>query len=553
MHRDKIAQFFWRLPRHVYRSHDLIGKRFSTTVIVLSLLSLVASLFAPLINWNVVGGSAALVLVSLLCLFSIQQGWGAWGRPLMVILTYVFIYASRVTNARPIMSSDISFILILFLNLLLPYLMIERRLAWLQITISLVVLISLLMLEQAIAYFGVVYQPEPGLVLQYTRWVISAVSTTAAFSYYNRELHTAEMSNRKLLANAESQNKTLIRQQEELKALQNELVHQEKMGMVDRIFSRVSHQLNSPLGALYSSVQQSAELARQVVRMLVAQPEDEKGTREIVVNDYLYLAEHGKLDIGASQTYKARRERTLVIADALKEAHPALAVSDAACEEWAKQILELSLRPPIPALYLSTEVKPYLPNLVAIGLWIRTNWVENKTISALRTLSLNLKAALGGTASEPPAPIDVAERAQQILLHFNEYYPQINWQLHLPQANVMHIGVLLHFRTLMYNLLTNAAEANEGVGNVDVTVESKSEALKIIVSDTGSGISPELTKQLFQPLVTTKERHLNLGLGLYVVKQVVEAQQGTVEVQSQPGHTVFTVLLPWPRAQQVKE
>ena len=65
--------------------------------------------------------------------------------------------------------------------------------------------------------------------------------------------------------------------------------------------------------------------------------------------------------------------------------------------------------------------------------------------------------------------------------------------------------------------------------------------------DNGSGITPEGMARLFQPLFTTKTR--GIGLGLVVVKNLTEANGGTVEVQSEVGKgTSFSVTLPASRS-----
>jgi two-component system nitrogen regulation sensor histidine kinase GlnL len=64
----------------------------------------------------------------------------------------------------------------------------------------------------------------------------------------------------------------------------------------------------------------------------------------------------------------------------------------------------------------------------------------------------------------------------------------------------------------------------------------------IQVEDNGHGISPELQRSVFYPLVTT--RSTGTGLGLAVAQDLVTRHRGIVEFESRPGHTVFSLLLP---------
>ena len=65
----------------------------------------------------------------------------------------------------------------------------------------------------------------------------------------------------------------------------------------------------------------------------------------------------------------------------------------------------------------------------------------------------------------------------------------------------------------------------------------------ISVQDTGTGIPPEHIEKLFEPLFTTKTK--GIGLGLAVSKKLVEANDGRIEVQSEPGKgSTFTIYIP---------
>ncbi len=107
---------------------------------------------------------------------------------------------------------------------------------------------------------------------------------------------------------------------------------------------------------------------------------------------------------------------------------------------------------------------------------------------------------------------------------------------------------------VVMNLVTNAYQAVRGSGGrVTVTVGSarqgQRDGVVLVVEDDGPGISEELIPRIFEPYFTTKEVGQGSGLGLAVVRGMVDAAGGTVEVDSEPGRgTRFTVWLP--RAQE---
>jgi signal transduction histidine kinase len=110
-----------------------------------------------------------------------------------------------------------------------------------------------------------------------------------------------------------------------------------------------------------------------------------------------------------------------------------------------------------------------------------------------------------------------------------------------PQLRVDPLQIQQVFR----NLISNAAEAMREGGTLAIRARAETDgrALTVSVRDSGSGIAPEALPRLFQPLFTTKNRHI--GLGLTVVKNLTEANGGSVAVQSEPGRgSTFSVTLP---------
>jgi signal transduction histidine kinase len=97
------------------------------------------------------------------------------------------------------------------------------------------------------------------------------------------------------------------------------------------------------------------------------------------------------------------------------------------------------------------------------------------------------------------------------------------------------------------NLIDNAVKYTPAGGQVDVIVRRAGNAVELRVHDTGPGIPPNELPRIFDRLFRgdTSRAERGLGLGLSLVKAVVEAHQGSVEVSSEAGHgATFTVRLP---------
>jgi two-component system sensor histidine kinase HydH len=98
-------------------------------------------------------------------------------------------------------------------------------------------------------------------------------------------------------------------------------------------------------------------------------------------------------------------------------------------------------------------------------------------------------------------------------------------------------------RRMLINLLTNAADAVNGDGLVQVDVGASEPEVEIRVSDNGHGLTPEAQAQIFEPFFTTKEK--GTGLGLAIAKKIVDGHGGRIAVASIRGQgTTFTVTFP---------
>ena len=117
---------------------------------------------------------------------------------------------------------------------------------------------------------------------------------------------------------------------------------------------------------------------------------------------------------------------------------------------------------------------------------------------------------------------------------------------HTP-AGVAVVGDRTRLEQVAANLIDNAVKYTAAGGRVDVEVLADDQRARIRVRDTGRGIRPDELPRIWDRLFRgdTSRTERGLGLGLSLVKAVVEAHGGTVEVESEPGRgSVFTVSLP---------
>jgi len=124
----------------------------------------------------------------------------------------------------------------------------------------------------------------------------------------------------------------------------------------------------------------------------------------------------------------------------------------------------------------------------------------------------------------------------------------VNTQIEVPPLLVLNGDRLLLSR-IIHNLIKNALEASAAGQTIRVGATLKKKYLLFSVEDEGSGIPLENSENIFEPFVSTKKT--GLGVGLYLVRKIVEAHQGKIYFKNKPeGGTIFIVELPGGRYEQ---
>jgi signal transduction histidine kinase len=95
------------------------------------------------------------------------------------------------------------------------------------------------------------------------------------------------------------------------------------------------------------------------------------------------------------------------------------------------------------------------------------------------------------------------------------------------------------------NLLDNAIDATPEGGRIRIEAEKDDGAVAVRIIDNGGGIPEDIREKIFEPFYTTKPVGQGTGLGLDIVQRIVTQQHdGSISVDSKPGETIFTVILP---------
>ncbi|MGA3252963.1 MAG: HAMP domain-containing sensor histidine kinase [Mycobacterium sp.] len=145
-------------------------------------------------------------------------------------------------------------------------------------------------------------------------------------------------------------------------------------------------------------------------------------------------------------------------------------------------------------------------------------------------------------------PVDLSRLALDAVSDAHVAGPDHQWELDLPDEPVVVAGDAARLHQVMTNLLANA-RVHTGAGTV-VTTRLITEPVHTVlqVIDNGPGIPTGLQSEVFERFArgdsSRSRKGGSTGLGLAIVSAVVKAHDGTITVNSSPGHTEFTVRLP---------
>lgn len=146
--------------------------------------------------------------------------------------------------------------------------------------------------------------------------------------------------------------------------------------------------------------------------------------------------------------------------------------------------------------------------------------------------------------------VNVSELASVAMVTAQPYAIQMDVSINISvKSDVVIMADPDDMEIIFNNLISNAVKYNKLGGKVEITIDSSENEAIVIISDTGIGINKNDTENLFTEFVRIKnEKTRNIagsGLGLSIVKKVVELYHGTINVDSTPDiGTVFTIRLP---------
>ena len=171
---------------------------------------------------------------------------------------------------------------------------------------------------------------------------------------------------------------------------------------------------------------------------------------------------------------------------------------------------------------------------------------ESLRLAQMATSVLDLTKIENQTILTNVSRFNVSEQVRSAILLLEEKWTKKNLEFNFRIGEFEICANEELLKHVWINLLDNAVKFSEEYGYIDILVEEKDGKIAVAISNTGKPIPPESMKRIFNKFYQADESHSSQGsgIGLAIVKKVVELHQGTVSVQSSPDLTTFTVELP---------
>ena len=336
----------------------------------------------------------------------------------------------------------------------------------------------------------------------------------------------------------QEKNEALCQTLQELKATQNQLIQSEKMALLGQLIAGIGHEINTPLGAIHSSIENIDDFLSK--NLLELPNFFQQLSPEYQQYFFLLLQQSSQHNNHLSSREKRQIKRSLTRQIDSYEIGDAELIADTLVDMGIYDNLETFLP-------LLRDKKS--PKILNIAYQFSILQKSTQTIMIATNRAAKIMYALKNYARHDSKGekinANIIEGIETVLtLYYNQFKQGVevirNYETDLP-------SILCYpdeLNQVWTNLVHNALQAMGNKGTLTVEVKRHNSTMSISITDSGKGIPVEIQEKIFEPFFTTKPTGEGSGLGLNIVKQIVEKHEGKIQVYSIPGKTTFTVFIP---------
>ncbi|CAN1212838.1 AAA family ATPase [Tumidithrix helvetica PCC 7403] len=383
---------------------------------------------------------------------------------------------------------------------------------------------------------GVLYlenQITAGAFTRDRQELMQLIAAQAAISIENAQLYQT------LEQKVEERTQELSQALSDLQATQAELIQSEKMAALGQLTASVAHEINTPLGVIRCATGNIVTALTTSLQQLPAMLQQLSLSQQTEFLDLVNAAiqNQKQLSLSTQEERQLRRQLQIELSERGFNDAPGLAT----------KLTLLNVGRDL-HLYQHILQDPNCLNILqlAYSLVMQQQNANNiqqevdraaKIVFALKTYSHRSK--LGERS--------LTQITESIEVALTLYHNRLKQGIEVIRCYAEIPPIFCdpdELTQVWVNLIDNAIYAMGQQGTLEVVVTQRADRAIAQIIDSGSGIPLELQAKIFEPFVTTKPRGEGSGLGLDIVRQIVQKHDGEIEVQSQPGRTMFSVSFP---------
>lgn len=340
-----------------------------------------------------------------------------------------------------------------------------------------------------------------------------------------------------LKTNLEIQKAELQQTNQYLKDTQNQMIQMEKMAALGQLIAGIAHEINTPIGAINAS---SANISYSLQTKIPSIVQFLRKINEFEFNHFNIILDKS-LKFEGSLSTKEMREKRKKLETYLNENNIQNSY------EIATNLVDINIYEEIEELLPlfkelnSLEILETADSLLGIYQNSKTIQLSSKKISKI---VFSLKSFAHFTSDSTISLFNLKQNIENVLILYNN---QMKYKIELIFSYDETIpdieGYPDELAQVWTNLIHNALQAMNYSGTLEINVSQNETKVFVTVTDSGKGIPQEIEDKIFQPFFTTKGAGEGSGLGLHIIKQIVEKHKGTIRFTSKPGKTTFTVEL----------